>query len=218
MDSIINARIGKINLIPGLTMDEKALVVNAILMQALTYHLCIAELPKTFLDKLSARVRAKIRQFRTPGSFPTELLHRAREHGGWGLKDLDVEDLTLTLQLWLDILGQAEWSAPYVHRIAWKYLSTSSAVKVVFKGDYWEIHPADPLPAAGGSVGHQLATTLKRLNWVIKGEGRPLWGMEKFTVGHIVHIAGRDYKVSDFTGEGAQNAHLYGRSPIHPTE
>ncbi len=60
----MEGRLNKLARLWGLTLDDRILVANAILMQAIAYHFSVSYVPASLLNRMTARVRALIRRQR----------------------------------------------------------------------------------------------------------------------------------------------------------
>ena len=165
-------RIGMISKFGGLSIAEKALIANSFILQAPAYHVCLDKLPVTKLRQVTSSIRQEVKKGNVARNFPPDLIHMPKDWGAWGLKDLEIEEMVLTLQLWMDVLNQAKWSYPYMHKIAWSYLRQvgKEGKHLVVTERYNEF----TITAKTGNhmdhtMGAKLANILQKLDWDIRG-------------------------------------------------
>ncbi len=176
-------------------------VANAILVHAISYHFSVSHVPSTLLKKITARVRAMIRKQRVAKSYPPELLHMDKNEGGWGLKDLEVEQKAIAITTWVEMLNKTEFVSEYIHKIMWEYLRYSQewSRRAEGIGERWspaELNKQTMLGRLGNMMG--------RMNWELWSSVQHKDDIGVWLVGRTVRVKNVLYKIVHMQNKGEE--------------
>ena len=212
----VKSRLNRICRLKSLHMTEKVMVVNAIVMQAIAFHLTVSTLPKSTMEAINASARKAIRKNCVPANFPASILHAPKSIGGYGLMDLTIENQTSMLWHWTALLRTAGNICPWVRALVAEYLMTAETFNIRPKAGRWIVTPKRT--TGGKDLASKLAKALHTTGASFLLDEASLHGAAAWAAGQYVTIEDKEYVVNDIvrTNEGTEYWGNEAKQPVDP--
>jgi len=172
VSQIIDEKIIKLDRLVWMDTEEKVLVANVMVIQAVLYQLQIKGVNRTKIKNWNTKIRKWVKKNSMANLVAEEPLYNRKEIGGRGLKDIALEADTALITAWLDILNMSEEMNKWVYRIVKEFIRWNEEKGTIYVNEKeWNGGTRKKISGRREGIMKDLGDALKRMKASITWKG-----------------------------------------------